>query len=159
MKKLPRLMVKRYNVLKEEALKDFSDLSENLNTLISTPDLDPVTFLGFERQTPYSGEISAPYRLDCALTYKTQSVSSALYAPTKRVERELTEDEWRIILNKAWEAGIPHIIFTRRRSNFTPGSARPDPARRKSGAGYRAVNQWDASFRNPLPSETSPERT
>ena len=115
-----RLMVKRYNVLKEEAFKDFSDLSENLNTLISTPDLDPVTFLGFDRQTPYSGEISAPYRLDCALTYKTQSASSALYAPTKRVERELTEDEWRIILNKAWEAGIPHIIFTGGEATLRP---------------------------------------
>jgi MoaA/NifB/PqqE/SkfB family radical SAM enzyme len=33
-------------------------------------------------------------------------------APTKRVDRELTTDEWRAILDKAWGAGIPHVTFT-----------------------------------------------
>ncbi len=41
-----------------------------LNTLISTEDIDPVTYLGLERVEPYSQNISAPYRLDCALTYQ-----------------------------------------------------------------------------------------
>ena len=30
----------------------------------------------------------------------------------KRVERELTTEEWQSILDKAWQAGIPHIVFT-----------------------------------------------
>ena len=115
-----QLMAKRYNVPKQEALKDFADLSENLNTLISTPDLDPITFLGFDRMSPYSGEISAPYRLDCALTYKTQAASSELYTPAKRVDRELTDDEWKTILNKAWDAGIPHVIFTGGEATLRP---------------------------------------
>jgi MoaA/NifB/PqqE/SkfB family radical SAM enzyme len=28
------------------------------------------------------------------------------------VDRELTTDEWKTIMDKAWQAGIPHIIFT-----------------------------------------------
>ncbi|MGE5777242.1 MAG: radical SAM protein, partial [Chloroflexota bacterium] len=34
------------------------------------------------------------------------------YAPTKRVDHELDTDEWRTILDKAWQAGIPHVTFT-----------------------------------------------
>ena len=32
--------------------------------------------------------------------------------PPDDYERELTTDEWRLILDKAWQAGIPHVTFT-----------------------------------------------
>jgi MoaA/NifB/PqqE/SkfB family radical SAM enzyme len=80
--------------------------------LVETPDLDPVTFLDFERQEPFSGRLSAPYRLDCALTYRLPSNEPAEAAPVERVKRELSTDEWKTILQKAWQAGIPHVIFT-----------------------------------------------
>ena len=50
--------------------------------------------------------------LDCALTYQLPANTQAEYAPVKRVDRELTTEEWQIIMDKAWQAGIPHIIFT-----------------------------------------------
>ena len=28
------------------------------------------------------------------------------------MKRNLLSDEWKVILNKAWNAGIPHIVFT-----------------------------------------------
>jgi MoaA/NifB/PqqE/SkfB family radical SAM enzyme len=46
------------------------------------------------------------------LTYRLPSNTQAEYAPTKRVERELTTEEWVAIIDKAWMAGIPHITFT-----------------------------------------------
>jgi MoaA/NifB/PqqE/SkfB family radical SAM enzyme len=46
------------------------------------------------------------------LTYRLPTLSGAEYAPTKRVNRELTTDEWKTILAQAWEFGIPQIIFT-----------------------------------------------
>lgn len=73
--------------------------------------LDPVTFLDFDRVDPYSQKLSAPYRLDCALTYKTGSEDPHA-APVERVKRELLTEEWKVILQKAWQAGIPQIIFT-----------------------------------------------
>ncbi|MFH1632566.1 MAG: radical SAM protein [Chloroflexota bacterium] len=102
----------RYRVSAKQALQDFRDLKERLITLIDIPDLDPVTYLGFERQAPYSGEIAAPYRLDCALTYRLPEDADPEAAPTRRVDRELTTGEWQTILDKAWDAGIPHISFT-----------------------------------------------
>src|SRR5690606_35372510 len=54
----------------------------------------------------------ATLRLDCAITYRLPEGTHAEYAPVKRVERELTTAEWTTIMDKAWQAGIPHIIFT-----------------------------------------------
>lgn len=102
----------RYRVSREVARQDYQDFRERIETLISTPDLDPVSYLDFERIPPHSAYLTAPLRLDCALTYRLREDTSAEYAPTKRVERELSTDEWRTILDKAWQAGIPHITFT-----------------------------------------------
>jgi MoaA/NifB/PqqE/SkfB family radical SAM enzyme len=106
-----RLVSNRYRITQEEALKDFNDLKERLQIMSTTQDLDPVTYLDFDRADPYSQEISAPYRLDCALTYRVSGANFDI-APVQRVRRELNTEEWLIILKKAWDAGIPHVIFT-----------------------------------------------
>ncbi|MBK9928036.1 MAG: radical SAM protein [Anaerolineales bacterium] len=102
----------RYRISKGMALEDFNDFVGRIQTLISTPDLDPVSFLDFELVQPHSADLTAPLRLDCALTYRLPANTQAEYAPTKRVDRELTTDEWKAILDKAWMAGIPHVTFT-----------------------------------------------
>lgn len=104
-------VARRYRVSKEQAERDWSDFQERLDTLIHTPDLDPLTFLDIERREPYSGAHSAPHRLDCALTYRTSS-GEGQEAPVERVRRELDTAEWKQVLDKAWNAGIPHVIFT-----------------------------------------------
>ncbi len=101
---------KRYRVDRKIALADFANFADQIHTLISTPDLDPASFLGFERVAPHSADTTL--RLDCALTYQLPENTQAQYAPVKRVERELSTDEWKLIMDKAWQAGIPHIIFT-----------------------------------------------
>ncbi len=102
----------RYRVSKDIAKADYQDFMDKIETLISTPDLDPVSFLDFERAAPHSADLTSPLRLDCALTYRLREDSSAEYAPTKRVDGELSTEEWRLILDKAWQAGVPHITFT-----------------------------------------------
>ena len=101
---------KRYRVDKAAALADFQTFAEQIQELISTPDLDPVSFLNFERAAPHSA--GTTLRLDCALTYRLPEDTQAQYAPVKRVDRELSTDEWKLIMDKAWAAGVPHIIFT-----------------------------------------------
>ena len=103
---------KRYRVSKDTALRDFSDFRDRIQTMIHTPDLDPVTYLDFERVAPHSQALTAPLRLDCALTYHLPAGADASLAPTKRVDRELTTEEWQTIMDKAWAVGIPHITFT-----------------------------------------------
>src|SRR3972149_4937508 len=65
-----RQMAQRYRVDPARAKADYLDFTERILMLIEIPDLDPVTFLDFSRREPYSTPISAPYRLDCALTYR-----------------------------------------------------------------------------------------
>ena len=103
---------KRYRISWAEALKDYVDFRDRVQTMIHTPNLDPTTYLDFERVAPHSKDLTAPLRLDCALTYRLPAGTLAEYAPTKRVDRELTTEEWQIIMDKAWAVGIPHITFT-----------------------------------------------
>ena len=105
-------MKRRYNVSKQKTQQDFANFYKQITTLVETPDIDPDIYIDYSRIDPYSKDISAPYRLDCALTYKTTSQVGKNVAPVDRVKRELTTDEWRTILGKAWQAGIPHIVFT-----------------------------------------------
>jgi organic radical activating enzyme len=107
-----RTIASRYQISEEQARKDYQKLVDQIQTLVDTPDLDPVTFLGFERHEPFSGKITAPYRLDCALTYRLPEDSRADSAPANRASRELDTFEWKSILDKAWAAGIPHVVFT-----------------------------------------------
>ena len=102
----------RYRVPRGQALEDFTDFTGRIQALVETPDLDPVSFLDFERVAPHSADMTAPLRLDCALTYRLPDGVQPEVAPTKRVARELTADEWKIVLDKAWQAGIPHVAFT-----------------------------------------------
>jgi hypothetical protein len=105
-------MSKRYHVCAAQASQDYLEMADRIRILIETPDLDPVTFLDFERQEPFSGHLAAPYRLDCALTYRLPYNEPVDSAPIERVGRELNTDEWSQILQKVWDAGIPHVIFT-----------------------------------------------
>ncbi|HSF82147.1 MAG TPA: radical SAM protein [Anaerolineales bacterium] len=105
-------MTRRYRIDPAQIKQDYLDITDRVLTLIEVPDLDPVTFLDFSRQQPYTGRISAPYRLDCALTYRLPPDSDPFAAPTKRVTRELSTGEWKTVMEKSWEAGVPHVIFT-----------------------------------------------
>ncbi|MBU2610670.1 MAG: hypothetical protein KJ606_06935 [Chloroflexi bacterium] len=102
----------RYRINRAVALQDFMDFRGRVQELIHTPDLDPVAYLDFDRVAPHSQALTAPLRLDCALTYRLPAATQAEYAPTRRVERELTTEEWQTIMDKAWTVGIPHITFT-----------------------------------------------
>lgn len=102
----------RYRIGKTQALQDYTEFVEKILALIHSTDLDPVSVLGFGLVQPNSADLSAPLRLDCALTYRLTPGSDPLNAPIKRVERELTTAEWQIVMDKAWAAGIPHIVFT-----------------------------------------------
>ena len=92
-----KLISRRYRIGRRQVEEEYADIKKRIKTLVTTPDIDPVTYLGFEREALYSSDISAPYRLDCALTYLT---SDGFRKPEldKRVNQELTFDAWKLIL-------------------------------------------------------------
>lgn len=105
-------VARRYGIKETQALVDYTALSKRMQELIEVPDLDPVTYLEFDRNEPYSGAISAPYRIDCALTYRLPVEGYERYVPDERVKQELPHEDWQAMLKKAWDAGIPHAVFT-----------------------------------------------
>ena len=109
---IPAIIAGRYDVPITNAKEDLDNFLEKLDTLIQTEDIDPVSYLDLERVEPYSQKISAPYRLDCALTYQVSSGTDSTAAPTDRVSKDLTIAEWKKVLSNAFHAGVPHVIFT-----------------------------------------------
>lgn len=109
---IAKTIASRYQITRNQARFDYLNLKQKIHTLIETNDLDPVSILDFSRQDPYSGPLTAPYRLDCALTYRLPEKSNPDLAPVKRVDRELGTEEWFTIIDRAWNLGIPHLIFT-----------------------------------------------
>jgi hypothetical protein len=107
-----KAIASRYRVSRKQAMHDYLDFIQRVETLLQTTDLDPVTYLEFDRQDPYSKKLSAPYRLDCALTYRLPEGDQLRYAPTERAKTELPTNDWKAILDKAWSAGIPQVVFT-----------------------------------------------
>lgn len=105
-------MTARYHIDRDTVLQDYHMLRNMLDSLVHAQDLDPELFLGVERTRPYSQTITAPYRLDCALTYRTNAEVPFSAVSMDRVKRELLCEEWQQVLTKVWNAGIPHVNFT-----------------------------------------------
>ncbi len=107
-----RAVRSRFRVSRRRALSDQVELRDQVMRLAIQPDVDPVVFLGMERQEPHSTRMSAPYRIDLALTYATDPDGAIDPLAHKRVDRELGLEEWKGVLQSAWSAGIPHVTFT-----------------------------------------------
>lgn len=107
-----RAVRSRFRVSRQRALADHQQLRDQILRLATQPDLDPVVYLGMERRPPFSERLSAPLRIDLALTYATDPTGKIDPLARKRVRRELTAKEWERVLSSAWATGVPHVTFT-----------------------------------------------
>ncbi|MBI3158511.1 MAG: radical SAM protein [Chloroflexi bacterium] len=106
-------ITQRYHgVRRDDAAEQYAQFKDQIHTLLTSQDLDPMMLIGCDRESLYAGEPSAPYRLDCALTYATPGSADPTVAPIQRANTELSTHQWITVLDKAWQNGIPHVIFT-----------------------------------------------
>ncbi len=98
-----RQIARRYRVSRDRAALDYQEFIERVEMLCLDPGIEPP----FERQTPETVHLTAPYRIDCALSRWDHE-----RPPGELREGELKTDEWLAILDKAWRLGIPHVVFT-----------------------------------------------
>lgn len=98
-----RQIARRYRVPQGQAARDYQDFIEQVEMLLSNPDAEPV----FDQIKPAPLHPSAPYRLDCALTWGDHQ-----HLPEEKARAELGTDDWLAVLDKAWKLGIPQVIFT-----------------------------------------------
>jgi len=100
-----RLVSERFSAPTETIAADVVAFHQQLLTFIRKTDQEPIANFGFEPHTQLQ-DISAPYRLDCCLT----EASEALGQPGP-LSGELDTQAWKIIIRKAFDAGIPHLVF------------------------------------------------
>ncbi len=105
-------MKKKYRVSIEQLEIDLRELKTSINELMTTPDIDPVQHLSQDISPLNETPFSAPLRMDLALTYKCNSKCTKCYVETPREIKELSTDEWKLVLDKLWDIGIPHVTFT-----------------------------------------------
>ncbi len=117
---IARTIQGEYRVSRKRALADLETFHGQLDGLLHPDDICPVHDLGLETVAPFSAFPTAPYRLDLALTYRCNNDCAHCYNVERPAQsafsgaagRELTTDEWKRVLDRAWELGIPHIVFT-----------------------------------------------
>lgn len=107
-----REIQQRYRIDSETALKDHQDILFIINTFVKTPDVCPISYLGVEKMEPFEKELSAPYRMDLALTYRCGNNCVHCYAGGPHETKELKTKEWFRVMDKLYATGIPHVVFT-----------------------------------------------
>jgi len=106
-----KTMTKRYKVKKEIVEKDFEEMKKTIKSFIEATDVDPETNMTEDAQGGMPAHLSAPFKACLALTYKCKN-SCIFCGAKKRNVKELKVEDWKKIIDKLWNVGVPHIIFT-----------------------------------------------
>lgn len=106
------LLVRRYQVANQQARQDYHSLADQINELVRPDGACPLHELDLEVTAPFSARPSAPYRMDMALTYRCNNDCPHCYNARPRDYPEIETSQWIRILDRLWELGIPHVVFT-----------------------------------------------
>jgi len=105
-------VTRRFRVSKNQALADYRTFCEQLALMTDPDEHCAVCELDLETTAPFSARPSAPYRMDLALTYRCNNNCDHCYNARPRRHPELNTADWKRILDRLWDLGIPHIVFT-----------------------------------------------
>ncbi len=101
-----------YHVSNIQAGQDYQAFHHQLDEMIAPDGACPIHELQLDTIAPFSARPSAPYRMDLALTYRCNNDCAHCYNARSRRYPEISTQEWKDILDRLWEVGIPHIVFT-----------------------------------------------
>lgn len=101
-----------YQIPSKQAGEDYSNFLPTLHALLHPEIACPICDLELEASTPFSTRPSAPYRMDLALTYRCNNNCAHCYNARPRSFPEMTTVQWKQVIKRCWDLGIPHIIFT-----------------------------------------------
>jgi radical SAM protein with 4Fe4S-binding SPASM domain len=116
-----REIARRYQVSLETARADFEQLQSTITEIAQGgEEVCPVTYLDVSRIDPMSAELSAPYRMDLALTYRCQNDCPHCYVGRPKDFPEMSTEQWKRVIDRCWELGIPHLTFTGGEATLRP---------------------------------------
>ena len=106
-----RYMGHRYkNLARATANEHYARISAQLERFIHG-DRDVIGTIGTDRPTIGADDFPAPYRMDLALTYRCQNRCDHCYNEPREMV-ELDRENWLRVIDRTWELGVPHIVFT-----------------------------------------------
>src|SRR4030042_1130117 len=95
-----------------KAKEDYEKLVYTFSTLAQTEEVDPVSFLGIDKEEPFSYQYSAPLRMDLALTFKCQNDCVHCYAGGPHETAELSTSQWKEVIDRLSQIGVFILTFT-----------------------------------------------
>jgi len=107
-----RTVRRHYRVSASQARADLQAIQTQLAELTRPDGACPIHDLELETLAPFSARPTAPYRMDLAVTYRCNNDCAHCYNARERSFPELNTDQWKCVLDKVWELGIPHVVFT-----------------------------------------------
>jgi radical SAM protein with 4Fe4S-binding SPASM domain len=112
-KQAVRAICRRYQVATDAASADYRHLKEQIETLADpNSTVCPIHGLNLERIDPFSTPLMAPYRMDLALTYRCNNDCPHCYVARPTNYPEMDTADWKAVIDRVWEIGIPHVCFT-----------------------------------------------
>ncbi len=110
-KRMTERIRSRYRVDAGTARRDLTEFRRAFEDIVSSGAHDPITYLNLDILEPFQAPVSAPYRMDLALTYRCNVRCGHCYNPA-REKAEMETDQWKEVLRRICDIGIPHVIFT-----------------------------------------------
>ena len=108
-----KLLSSVFNVPSKRLAEDYRLIGQQVDALIDEDSgLCPVCDLELEKSMPFSAKLSAPYRMDLALTYRCNNACAHCYNARPRNYPELDTQIWKKIIDRVWELRVPHVVFT-----------------------------------------------
>ncbi|MDH5449140.1 MAG: radical SAM protein [Candidatus Bathyarchaeota archaeon] len=103
---------KIYRVKAETAREEHKKLIFSISTLAQTEEVCPVSYLDVKQVEPFTQPLSAPLRMDLALTFQCQNNCIHCYAGGPHKTSELTTQQWREVIKKLEQIGVFIATFT-----------------------------------------------
>ena len=108
-----KLIKNRYGTNARQALADFLEFKPLMQDVIDgLADSEALCESGVDLVTPFSKIPDAPYRMDLALTYGCNNNCAHCYNEPGRGKKMLNFEQWKTVLDKLDETGVPHVVFT-----------------------------------------------
>lgn len=107
-----RNVKKIFRVNTKTARAEHERLVYAISSLAQTEKICPTSYLDIKKVEPFTQPISAPIRMDLALTFKCQNNCLHCYTGGPHETPELTTQQWKKVITKVGQAGIFIITFT-----------------------------------------------
>jgi radical SAM protein with 4Fe4S-binding SPASM domain len=103
---------RHFNVSKQTAQTDLETFRSTFQEMVTPNGRCPIHELDIEITHPFSTIPSAPYRMDLALTYSCNNDCAHCYNVKSRRLTEMSSRDWMRVIDRLWDVGIPHVVFT-----------------------------------------------